>query len=191
MNIDLGSLWTAAGVLIGFQVTAFIWRMSREAEEGEKKRVTWLPPADMVNLLSLVVTTIGIFIVPTLGFGSVASVKEAFGLSVLLLTGYPFAVAGHYDLFNRSTGRSLPTYLPGENRGRCIDCRHCHLSDLGGCGVMPPHHRPSLRELEGPVIGPAVIGCQPCLAPCPEEGRLKGAVELRKRLQAGPHPARR
>jgi hypothetical protein len=107
MNIDLGSLWTAAGVLIGFQVTAFIWRMSREAEEGERTRVTWLPPADMVNLLSLVVTTIGIFIVPTLGLGSMASAKEAFGLSVLLLTGYPFAVAGHYDLFNRSTERSF------------------------------------------------------------------------------------
>jgi hypothetical protein len=107
MNIDLGSLWTAAGVLIGFQVTALIWRMSREIDVGEDDRVTWLPPADMVNLLSLVVTMFGIFIVPILGFGSLSFAKKAFGLSVLLLTGYPFALAGHYDLFNRCTARSF------------------------------------------------------------------------------------
>jgi hypothetical protein len=113
MNVDLGSLWTAAGVLIGFQVTALMWRITREVSVGDEDRLTWLPPADMINLISLVVTMIGIFIIPSLGYGSLSLVKKSFGLSVLLLTGYPFALIGHYDLFG-TKGRSWDYFTKQE-----------------------------------------------------------------------------
>jgi hypothetical protein len=36
---------------------------------------------------------------------------KAFGLAVLLLAGYPFALAGHYEMFSPRTPRTM-TYCP-------------------------------------------------------------------------------
>lgn len=51
MNIQLTDIWTVAGVLLGFQVTSFAWRVSREVDVGQVRDLTWLPPADILNLL--------------------------------------------------------------------------------------------------------------------------------------------
>ncbi|MBA2810897.1 hypothetical protein E0500_026735 [Streptomyces sp. KM273126] len=58
---------------------------------------------------------------PILGISGAAVALKAFGLSVLLLVGYPFALAGHYDMFNPRTGRTLTsdgklTYCPPQER---------------------------------------------------------------------------
>jgi hypothetical protein len=56
-----------------------------------------------------------VFIAPVLGIGGAAVPRKAFGLGVLLLAGYPFALAGHYDMFNRHTSRSM-AYFPRQEQ---------------------------------------------------------------------------
>ena len=111
MDIQLADIWTAAGVLIGFQVTSFVWRISREVEVGKEGDFTWLPPSDILNLLSMVVVMVGVFVLPILGLADMNFIKIAFGLAVLLFVSHPFALAGHYDMYNNKTPRSL-LYFP-------------------------------------------------------------------------------
>jgi len=115
MPVDLGALWTAGGVLAGLQITAFTLRITREIAVGREGDITWLPLADALNLLSLLVTMLGVFIAPVLDIGGVALPAKAFGASVLLLTGYPFALAGHYDMYNFRTSRTM-AYCPTQER---------------------------------------------------------------------------
>ncbi len=107
MNIELADIWTAAGVLIGFQVTSFIWRISREVEVGKQGDLTWLPPADILNLISMAVTMVGVFVLPILGLADLSFIRFSFGLAVLLFVGYPFALAGHYDMYDNKTSRQI------------------------------------------------------------------------------------
>jgi hypothetical protein len=44
MIVDIGSLWAAAGVLAGLQITAFTLRINREIAVGREGDLTWLPP---------------------------------------------------------------------------------------------------------------------------------------------------
>ena len=106
MQLQLIDIWTAAGVLLGFQVTSFAWRVSREVQAGEKDDLTWLPPADLLNLLSMTVIVIGVFVGPILFCADMKFVQSSFGLALLLFVGYPFALTGHYDMFNNKTKRS-------------------------------------------------------------------------------------
>jgi hypothetical protein len=115
MDIQLADIWTAAGVLIGFQVTSFVWRVSREVEVGKKGYITWLPPADILNLLSMVVVVVGVFILPILDLADLNSIKLSFGLAVLLFISYPFALAGHYDMYNNKTPRTF-LYFPTQEK---------------------------------------------------------------------------
>src|SRR5437868_1366177 len=66
VEIDLATLWTAAGVLAGLQVTGFSFRVNREIKMAQGGDVTWFPPADIVNVVSLGITLVGVFIVPIL-----------------------------------------------------------------------------------------------------------------------------
>lgn len=107
MDIQLADVWTTSGVLIGFQVTSFVWRISREVEVGEEDDITWLPPADILNLTSMVVAMVGVFVLPILGIVDLNFTKLSFGLAVLLFVSFPFALAGHYDMYNNKTPRSF------------------------------------------------------------------------------------
>lgn len=60
-----------------------------------------MPPSDILNLGSMVVTTMGVLILPMLGWVSVDTGARLFGLALLLFVGYPFALAGHYDMYDR------------------------------------------------------------------------------------------
>ena|SRR5438105_3676811 len=113
-EIDLATLWTAAGVLAGLQVTGFSFRVNREIKVAQSGDVTWFPPADIVNVVSLGITLVGVFIVPILHIGSSAVPAKAFGLSVLLLAGYPWVLAGHYDLYRRD--RRSMAYFPAQEK---------------------------------------------------------------------------
>jgi hypothetical protein len=115
MNIQLPDLWTAAGILLGFQVTSFAARVNREIAVGEQKNITWLPLADILNLFSMLVLVVGIFLLPVLGFVDQQFMRYAFGLAVLLFIGYPFALAGHYDMYNNKTKRSYQ-YFPFQEK---------------------------------------------------------------------------
>ena len=115
MSIELTDIWTAAGVLIGFQVTSFVWRVSREVEVGKKGDLTWLPPADILNLISMAVAMVGVFVLPIIGLADLSFMRFSFGLAVLLFVGYPFALAGHYDMYNNKTERSM-SYFPFQEK---------------------------------------------------------------------------
>jgi hypothetical protein len=115
MIVDIGLLWTAAGVLIGLQVTMFAARIGREISVGDTGGRTWLMLADVLNLGSLVVAAAGVFLAPILAIGGSQTPAKAFGLSVLLLCGYPFALAGHYEMYNPRTARSS-AYCPKQER---------------------------------------------------------------------------
>jgi hypothetical protein len=115
MNLTPEQIWTAAGVLLGFQVTSFTWRVSREVEVGKSGDLTWLPVADALNLASMLTTVVGVFVFPILDLADINFSKNAFGLAALLFIGYPFALAGHYEMYNKNTERSY-TYFPLQER---------------------------------------------------------------------------
>ena len=115
MNIQVADIWIAAGVMMGFQVTSFAWRISREVSVGETRDLTWLPPADMVNLASMATIVIGVYLLPILNLVDTIFLKSSFGLAALLFVGYPFALAGHYDMYNRKTERTYK-YFPRQER---------------------------------------------------------------------------
>lgn len=100
-SLGFTAVWIAAGIVVGFTVTAFTFRINWESEirtsapPGERKY--WLPPADFVLLAALVVVLIGVFVAPVLGVG-LTFARYALGFAFLLLAGYPFALAGHYDI---------------------------------------------------------------------------------------------
>jgi hypothetical protein len=110
MELAYGDILTAAGVLLGFQVTAFTWRISREVGAGPTDP-TWLTVADMLNLASMLVVVIGVFVLPILNVANLNFMKHAFGFALLLFLGFPFALAGHYDMYNKNTSRSMK-YFP-------------------------------------------------------------------------------
>jgi ACR3 family arsenite efflux pump ArsB len=108
-------MWIAAGVLFGFQVTSFAWRINREVTMAAIDQPTWLPPADIVNLFSMLVLVAGVFIHPALGYDSPEFRNYAFGLAMVLFVGYPFALAGHYELYiPKIRDRSL--YFPKQEK---------------------------------------------------------------------------
>lgn len=98
MEFQPTDIWTAAGVLLGFQILFFNNRLNRENALGDKGFVTWLPPSDILNLLSMLVLVVGIFILPVFGFDERFMIY-AFGLALLLFMGCPFGLAGHYRLY--------------------------------------------------------------------------------------------
>ena len=115
MLVDVGMLWSAAGVVGGFQVAAFTLRIHREIEVGSEDDLTWLPVADCLNLLSLSITLIGVFVLPVLGVIGHGTASRIFGLAAVLLLGWAFALAGHYELYNPKTARSY-RYFPLQER---------------------------------------------------------------------------
>jgi hypothetical protein len=90
-------VWVPASVVLGFQLTAFSWRIQRELTL--RTRLKWVPPADFLNLTSFVVTIAGVFVLPALDLPQNDEfARDAFGLGLLLLGIYPFALAAHYRL---------------------------------------------------------------------------------------------
>lgn len=114
MELTNGEILAAAGVLLGFQITSFTWRISREVEVG-KSDLTWLPIADLLNLAAMLVVAIGVFVLPILNVANSEFMKLALGLALLLFIGYPFALAGHYEMYNRKTRRS-GSYFPFQEK---------------------------------------------------------------------------
>src|ERR1019366_2234495 len=103
---DLKDLWIPTGLLLGFQVTLFKWRLEREAQVGDEGDIPWLVPADYVSIVGMLSFVLGVVLFPVAGFAPVGVARWAFGLGTLLFIGQALGLAGHYQLFNRSKSGS-------------------------------------------------------------------------------------
>lgn len=97
MEPTLAELWTAGGLLLGFEFSAIAWRISREVEVARAGDITWLPYCDWLVLFAMIVSG-GLFLVPIL-LDSTVGLRFLLGLVIVLLVSYPFALAGHYELY--------------------------------------------------------------------------------------------
>lgn len=104
---ELKDLWTPVGLILGFQVTLFKWRLERESEVGDKGDIPWLVPSDYVSILGMLVFVFGAILLPLSSFFSVTCARISFGLGSLLFVGQALGLAGHYQLYNRSKLRQF------------------------------------------------------------------------------------
>jgi hypothetical protein len=82
-GVKLGTLGSAAGVIAGFQVGAFTWRITREVNMSDTGEAVWLPVADLPNLASLAVTLLGVFVTAALDLVGPDGATLAFAWAVL------------------------------------------------------------------------------------------------------------
>jgi len=99
---QIRELWIPTGLILGFQVTLFRWRLEREAEVGDKGDIPWLVPSDYVSILGMLVFIFGVVLLPVSGLVSAAAARLCFGLGALLFVGQALGLAGHYQLYNNT-----------------------------------------------------------------------------------------
>lgn len=103
-------LWTPTGLILGFQVTFFKWRLEREVGLDDKARhdggftFTYLVPSDYLSIAGMLCFVFAVILLPISGLLSteISNViaAKAFGLGVLLFVGQALGLAGHYDMYN-------------------------------------------------------------------------------------------
>jgi hypothetical protein len=79
MDIQIAQLWEAASILLALQATSFGWRINRESAASEKDEPTWLPVADIVNLIAMCISVSCVFLAPILGIWSTSAAIQSFG----------------------------------------------------------------------------------------------------------------
>jgi hypothetical protein len=107
IDSELRDLWVPAGLLLGFQVSLFKWRLEREAAVGDKGDIPWLVPSDYVSILGMLTFVIGVILLPVSEIASVGFARSAFGLGALLFVGQALGLAAHYQLYNRQKTRQF------------------------------------------------------------------------------------
>lgn len=105
-NVNIFHLWTVAAVLLGFQMAALAWRMNRELYVEKKRRRTWIPWADRMIYVSMIILIGGVFVAPLLGDISLRWATWLFGLALVIFAGTPPVIAGHYNLFRYDPNRT-------------------------------------------------------------------------------------
>lgn len=115
IETELKDLWTPAGLLLGFQVAFFKWRLERESEVGDSGDIPWLVPADYVGIAGMLAFVFGVILLPAIEVLSFAGARTAFGLGALLFVGQALGLAGHYQLYNRSEVRKF-AWFPVQER---------------------------------------------------------------------------
>jgi FtsH-binding integral membrane protein len=118
-SVNISELWQAAGILLGLQAASFSWRIQQEAAVAKKGDITWLPPADYLNLLAMLVSLLGVFLLPAVGLADQKFAQMAFGMVALLFVGHSIALAAHYELFTRGAKRSY-LYFPRQEKLACL-----------------------------------------------------------------------
>lgn len=98
MQIDFHDLLVAISVLVGFQVTLFMWRIDREVGKKPEQR-SWLPPSDCLGGVSMLSFVVGGLLLPIIGVVDIQTAKIFFALGALLTIGHIFGLVGHYELF--------------------------------------------------------------------------------------------
>ena len=118
---DLKDLWTPTGLLLGFQVTLFKWRIEREANVGDEGDIPWLVPADYVGIGGMLCFLFGVILLPSAGITAFPTARVAFGLGSLFFIGQHLSLAAHYQLYNRTKPRRFIWFPPeGVPRERWI-----------------------------------------------------------------------
>jgi uncharacterized membrane protein YgdD (TMEM256/DUF423 family) len=110
VKIGWSEVWSAAGVIVGLQGATIAHRVHGRGEAAGED-ATFLPPAELLSLLSMSVIIFGTFIVPVFLSASVRFAQVSFGLGLLLFAGHVFALAGHYEMFNPASvpkGKRFP-----------------------------------------------------------------------------------
>lgn len=115
ISTDIKDLWTPTGVILGFQVTLFKWRLEEEARVGERGEIPWLVPADYVNILGMAALLGGAYLLPIAGLIGACGARILVGLGGLLFVGHALGLAAHYQLFNRSAKRQF-AFFPVQER---------------------------------------------------------------------------
>jgi hypothetical protein len=108
-------IWESAALVLGFQAAGYAWRMAEESRVSRTGDVTWLPVADMLNLASIAVSIVGVYVLPTTGYRVLIATDSWFALSLLLFLGHLISVAAHYELFDIRHPRSM-RYFPRQER---------------------------------------------------------------------------
>lgn len=114
MSVKPETIWTTAAVLLGFQLAAFTWRLDRELRMASSGEVTWVPLADVLNLVAFVVVGGGVFVLPALGVSDQSLPQHALGLGVVILALYLRSTHLHYLATTSSSG---PTPMPARESG--------------------------------------------------------------------------
>ena len=96
----IGLLWTVASVILGFQITAFIFRLQRETTLKWEER--HFPGCGYLNLVSIALSVAEVFVMPLVWRAHPSTVKGMFTAAVSLFAFYPFAVAAHYKILFRA-----------------------------------------------------------------------------------------
>ena len=63
----------------------------------------------------MIVLVFGVFVAPTTIWAGYVNPGKAFGLSAVLFVGHCICLAGHYEMFNPNTERSM-VYFPVQER---------------------------------------------------------------------------
>jgi hypothetical protein len=114
-DLDLYQLWRSVGVLVGFQITVLGWRILREQKMSEAQgNKIWFPVADYMNIFSIAISMVSVFIVPMVG-QTPRLRMWMLGMSLMLFTAFPFALVGHYEIFTPNV-RHEATYFPRQER---------------------------------------------------------------------------
>ena len=111
---ETSDLTTVAGIIAGFGVAMLFFRIQRELEMGKAGERVWIPWADwlivIATLCSLLLVLLPLLILSQNNIAKAVSTSACVA-SVVLLTGYVFAILAHYRLLF-SCGRSGPRYNP-------------------------------------------------------------------------------
>ncbi len=69
----------------------------------------------LVRVALVVITVLGVFVLPLLGIGGKELPALSLAVGALLLVGHSFAIAGHYGLYNRKAFKN-PKWFPVQER---------------------------------------------------------------------------
>ena len=98
-EVQLSHIWTAAAVLIGFQIAAFTWRINREITVEAEDERTWVTLADGLIGMSFLWVVVLVFAAPIKMAVSAELAARFMGVGLFLFAAHPFVLVGHYNLY--------------------------------------------------------------------------------------------
>jgi hypothetical protein len=97
-NSDLIAL---TAMLVALQFAAFGWRIAREITMGDRKRRTWLPVPDVLNVASMLTVIAFAVVIPLATGGFARSSRIVLAVAFVLIGFHPMCMAGHYCIFSK------------------------------------------------------------------------------------------